>query len=372
MKRRTFLKLSPAFLALPLSLELSSCGASNLRSPDIAASSTSEPTPDVSSDVDSCADTDISNYSGQELTLEEAQEYSRFTNCPYFIHWSSGSFSPVPVTLESDSTFVTFLDICKFQTYHSGSALYSSRAELVYISTSGSVPDTVSFYTITEVGNTIPATIDIDSSGVPWLVSLKRYGYREDIPRESLDDIPHHAGKRNRQDEYYFWVPFPEANSSIGSGSTMLSTAERPVSLDGSLLKDIVSNYMGYDNLFHTATLTNPITDIVVKKEFVYRNYYNFSPDEEIDLIKLYQYGKESPATIEWYKGTEYHNGTLYPSCAYFVYDKENPISCPLSFNPNGYATIDLSSLPNSPHSYILNCKEETGTPHHAYLFVNP
>lgn len=108
MKRRTFLKLSPAFVALPLSLELSSCGTSNSRSPDIAASSTSEPTPDVSSDFDACADTDISNYSGRELTLEEAQEYSRFTNCPYFIHWSVGSFSPVPVTLESDSDFVTF------------------------------------------------------------------------------------------------------------------------------------------------------------------------------------------------------------------------------------------------------------------------
>lgn len=247
----------------------------------------------------------------------------------------------------------------------------SDGDELVYVSSSGSALDTVSLYPIDEIGNTIPVTLDVDSDGNPRLVSLKRYGYSSDISRQSIDDIPHHAGKRDRQDEYYFWIPFSEYDPESATDSTTLSSSESHVSLSGDSLEDILSKYMGYDNLFLIAKLTS-ITDVVVEKEYLLRNYWNLMPEDPLSLTKLYNYGQESPEKIEWYSGTEYQSCTLNPSCAYFVYDKSASTSCALSLTPNGYATVDLGSLTDSPYSYILDCKEEIGTPHHAYIFIRP
>lgn len=371
MKRRTFLWLVPAALSIPILLELIRHKDSNSAALGVT-SSISESVSKIPASIDSRSDSEANTDNGFGLTLEEAKTYSSSTNCPYFIHRSNTLFYPVAVTLESDSKSVTFLDYNKLVTYSECLNLCLSNGdELVYISSSGSAPDTVSLYPIDEIGNTIPVTLDVDSDGNPRLVSLKRYGYSPDISRQSIDDIPHHAGKRDRQDEYYFWIPFSEYDPENATDSTMLSSSKSHVSLSGDSLEDILSKYMGYDNLFPIAELTS-ITDVVVEKEYLLRNYWNLMPEDPLNLTKLYNYGQESPEKIEWYSGTEYQSCTLNPSCAYFVYDKSASNSCAISLTPNGYATVDLSSLTNLPYSYILDCKEEIGTPHHAYIYIRP
>lgn len=138
MKRRTFLRLSSAALA---SLGMSACGAKP------AASSITTAAP---SDIPSDSYTDIVDGGDDSLgmALEDAQEFSSFYNRPYFIHRTNELFYPIALTLEGDSYHAAFLDYETLVAYSECLTLHLSAGdELVYISTSHSIPESVSFFT---------------------------------------------------------------------------------------------------------------------------------------------------------------------------------------------------------------------------------
>ncbi len=364
MKRRTFLKLSPAFLALPLSLGLTGCDTSS----SVAASAAESVT---TASSDSYTDTDIDEDDSLGLGLEEAKSYSSFNNCPYFIHRSDGLFYPVLITMESNLGSAVFSSYDQLTEYTECLTICLSKGdELVYIS-SNSIPDEVSLYGIERIGNTIPVTLMVnasryDSSSLPRFESLCRY---------SLTTIPSEK-RRNPYLENYSPIPFSEYDSSCTSSLTSLCSATERVSLNISSLDAILGVCEGSDKLLYTAGLKNLSGD-VIKKEYCYcdydqYDYHDFPPENEIETDLLYNLAQKSELVLEWYEGTEYNKCTLTPSYVYFNYNKSNSYSCPFTPTPNGYAVVSLNSLPLINNSYILKCYKRSGDPWHAYLFVKP
>lgn len=170
MKRRTFLRLSSAALA---SLGMSACGAKP------AASSITTAAP---SDIPSDSYTDIVDGGDDSLgmALEDAQEFSSFYNRPYFIHRTNELFYPIALTLEGDSYHAAFLDYETLVAYSECLTLHLSAGdELVYISTSHSIPESVSFSPVIRSGNTIPALIT--NTNQATLNCLKYYNYDANV-----------------------------------------------------------------------------------------------------------------------------------------------------------------------------------------------
>lgn len=372
MKRRTFLRLSSAALA---SLGLSACGAKSATSEIAAAVSNSVPlVPSVADSISSDnndADLEDNISSGIGMTLETAKEFSSYSNRPYFIHRTNGLFYSVAITMEADSSFVAFLDYNALARYSQSNSLnlhLLDGDELVYISSSGSMPNSVSFSPINEIGNTIPSVLCVNKQGITSLVGLKQYRYQADISPNEAYDAPHHAGKNNNTYQYYYWTTFNSYDLANGPDKTMLFTDKHHVTLDGASIDDTITSLMGFDNLLQIAY---PADFSTAKDEYLLREF-NFASDEPLDSSRFYQYGLENPHKVEWYEGTTYHAFNLEPSCAYFVYDSSDSASCPISLTPNGYAVVDLTFLGNQSQSYILNCKEILGTPCHAYLFIQP
>lgn len=355
MKRRTFLKLSPAFVALPLSLGLTGCDTSSS-----AVASATESVTTASSD--SYTDTDIDEDDSLGMGLEEAKSYGEFSKCPFFIHRSDGLFYPLLPTLESNFQPVAFLSYSQLTASSECLTLcISDGDELVYIS-SRSVPDTVRFYPIDSMGNTIPVTLIAPSRDCPRLESLKFY---------SPVEAPHSAGYGNVNYRGYYSIPFSGYDSSCSSDKINLDSNDQHVTLNGLSLESILSTYADSDRLHFIAKLRNSMANVIAK-EYLFGNYDNFPPEEEIDVSQLYNLWMGSYETIEWYEGTEYNSCTLNPSYVYLSYNTDASISCPLTLNPNGYATISLSALPSLPYSYIFRCFTELGAPNRAYLFIKP
>lgn len=361
MKRRTFLRLSPAILALPLSLELSGCGGSNSTAPCEVESAS-----DASSDWGS--DTDFVEDSSFGIGLEEAQSHSALSSCPYFIHRSDGLFYPVLVTLESNFGSAAFSSYEQLTEYAECLTIcLSDGDELVYIS-SRSIPDKVPLYCIERMGNTIPVTLIVnasyfDSKYVPRLESLKRYFPKDD----PLDE------NRGFYYKNYWSFPFSQYDLSCNSDRGSLHSVAEHVSLNGSSLESISSAYVGSDKLLYSAGLTNHSgTFDVIEKEYLFCNYSDFPPENEIETELLYNLSQGSETVLEWYEGTEYNKCTLTPSYVYFNYNTSDSYSCSFTPTPNGYAVVSLNSLPSTNGSYILKCYEGHGDPQHVYLFIKP
>ena len=364
MKRRTFLQLSPAFLALPLSLGLAGCGGSTSTTP-----SEIESVSDTSSDWDS--DTDFVEDNSLGMGLEDAKSYSNFNNCPYFIHRSDGLFYPVLITMESNLGSAVFSSYDQLTEYAECLTIcLSDGDELVYIS-SNSIPDKASLYCIDRIGNTIPVTLRAnasryDPSDLPRFESLCRY---------SQTTLPYEK-RRSTYLENYSPIPFSEYDPSCSSNLTSLCSTTERVSLNASSLDSIISVGERSGKLLYTAGFENMVGD-VIEKEYCYCDYdqfayREFSPENEIETDLLYNLAQKSELVLEWYEGTEYNRCALTPSYVYFNYNESNSYSCPFTPTPNGYAVVSLNSLPSTNNSYILKCYKRPNDPWHAYLFVKP
>lgn len=363
MKRRTFLRLSSAALA---SLGLSACGAKSATS--------SSPSSEIPSD----SYTDIVDGGDDSLgmTLGEAQQYSDFYNFPYFIHRADGLFYPIAVTLESTSSSTTFLDYEALNIYSEALTLHLSEGdELVYLSTSSSVPDSLSFCAVKESGGTFPAMLRAGSA--PGLACLMYYDYLS-ASNSTPSRNEHYAGYWGGNDHpfyyNYYYATFSKYDPINGPDYDRLSSENHRITLNGASISDNIKACSGFDNFIQIDSYTREYGT----------SYYNHDDYYIISLNPLSAYEELTPsvftsplfqnfsAAVEWYEGTIYHTFTLKANCAYFIYDPKDYTSCALSLTPNGYAVVDLSALSNQPYSYILDCYGQSGDAHHAYLFIQP
>ena len=357
MKRRTFLRLSSAALA---SLGMSACGAK----PAPSSITTAAP-----SDIPSDSYTDIVDGGDDSLgmALEDAQEFSSFYNRPYFIHRTNELFYPIALTLEGDSYHAAFLDYETLVAYSECLTLHLSAGdELVYISTSHSIPESVSFSPVIRSGNTIPALIT--NTNQATLNCLKYYNYDANVSYGTATSSDFYAGTNSTRDHYYYWNTFSKYDPLNAPNKARLFSEEDHISLNGRSLGDTVSALLGYDNLLQIS----PEPSSNSKRNEYILNECSFMPEEELDLSLLYDWGQEAAKTVECYQGTVYYTFTLPADCAYFIYDLQSFTSCGFSLTPNGYAVVNLGALSSQPYSYILDCSEDLNSPNNAYLFIQP
>ena len=349
MKRRTFLRLSSAALA---SLELSACGAK----PATSVPSASESPSDSYVDIIDGGDDSLG------MTLEEAQEYSSYYNCPYFIHRTNNLFYPIAITLESSHSHTTFLDYETLDEHSEALTLNLSEGdELVYLSASNPPSSSLSLHLVNDSGCTIPAILRSGAKGTTCLWCLKYYNYTS---RSSSSNDPNYAGNGSPLDHNYYFATFSRYDPINGPDHYALYDSNSHVTLNGSSISDTIQAFLGADNFIQTDSST--FNEYLIC-------FAPHSPSEELTPSTFSESSfPKIPKTVEWYEGTVYHSFTLNPYCTYFTFDPDDDISCPISLTPNGYAVVDLSVISNEPHSYILDCYRKVGDPHRAYLFIQP
>lgn len=342
MKRRTFLHLSSAALA---ALGLSACGAK--------AASTESDGP-----YDDVGDEDFS----LGMSLEDAQNYSSYHNCPYFIHRADGLFYPLAVPLipfayfskrecprhgtisyGSSESNVVFLDANQ-RNYYSNSYYLSLSAgdELVFISTEFKVPEIVDIDPCYE-GSTISATF---SESKIYPLMQHRYDLYHSISR-LLDEQEDFRTKRR----CYLLQPLPgqEPDSAHG-GSGNILTNNGPYTFDGMAPDDFIEQYNALG-----ATIES----------------FDATPDTEYLVLSNYP---NSTLSIGYYEGSVYKTLNFDVSTTSFAFYSDY-LDCGASeLTQNGYAKISINSItPNS--YYLVSCDLDygntaTGLPFYALLYV--
>lgn len=160
MKRRTFLQLSPAVLALPISLSLSACSGSKTASRP--ASSTAAPISSTA-DTDSITDDVDEMYSELGLTLEEAKASADkvfILRNGLFYSLSKPLFCR-PISRKDEKSYAVTYDEEAYQGTLSVDSPETNNAtlfdgdQLVYVS-SDSLPDSIQFAPLTSTGYTLP------------------------------------------------------------------------------------------------------------------------------------------------------------------------------------------------------------------------
>lgn len=315
MKRRTFLRLSSAALA---SLGLSACGAKKAAS--VSSGSTESDGP-----YDEVGDDDGYSYSITGMTLEEAQNYSSYYNCTYFIHCNDGLFYPLEIpripfytNLHSPDTDVVF--ICNDQRiiYDYCDPLYleaSSGDELVFISTEFSVPASVEFFATNGMYSTVPATF---SSSSIYPLYEHRYDLHDSISSMSDTQVKF----LNNHCYLSQLLPGQQPNASYGGRGSILENCA-PLTFNGTSFEE-------FTNQNHFNEIANGT------------GYFN-----------LFTYN-ESTLSVGYYEGSFYKTLVLEASAIAFTFDHTNPSnSCATALTQNGYATVDTSSLEKNNYYLI-------------------
>ena len=325
MKRRTFLKLSPAFVALPLSLGLNGCTAS------ISPSSVSS-----IDDTDMVADDIDDDLPGLGMTLEEIQEFADRTNRHIFIHRSDDLFYVLPTPLtgiynpsRKDFYNTVFSDPEMLQTIYDESTpsrnnitLSWDGDELVYI-TSSSLPDSVTFSSFIGSGPTLPFFINDRNDG---------FGSQFRTLSPFYDPFYNEEGDllqiRRFSDYDPSYIPAAESDQWV-------------INVGTSRYTDLRINNIPLDDYIDSHTL---VPFCWPSSERLPRSFVALDSDE---------YG--SPITVSYYRGSNYYEIHLSADCKFYMYDAYNPISCNLMLTKNGYAVIDCSSLSQNMRYMVLD-----------------
>ena len=346
MKRRTFLRFSSAALA---ALGLSSCGAKS-------ASSTGT-SPDSYDNVgDDVGDEDLD----LGMSLENAQTYSSYYNCPYFIHRTNGLFYPLAVPLVPFTSFgrrecprhgtipygspdygVVFLDANQRNYYEDSYYLnISAGDELVFISTEFKVPEIVDIDPCYNVGSTISATFS-ESRICPLMQ------HRYDLYSSFSHTLDWQRDFRTYYRCYLLQtLPGQNPDSSYGGRGKVL-TNSGSYTFNGLSPEDFEKQYSEQFEI-HEATSD---TDY-----FTFSNY------------------PSSTLSVGYYEGSVYRTIDFDVSTTAFTFYSDY-LDCGISeLTQNGYAKISTDSLtPGS--SYLVSCDLDNGNtanglPLYALLYV--
>lgn len=323
MKRRTFLRLSSATLA---SLGLSACGA--------------KPATSVPSAFESPSDSYVDIIDGGDdslgMTLEEAQEYSSYYNCPYFIHRADGLFYPLAVPLipyafsftthtkksslgsESYTTLDTnavFLDSDQRNYYNDSYYLnVSSGDELVFISSTFKAPETVELLRCYQTHPTISATFS-DSQKYAQIFPLMEHRY-DLYASTSLDQQPYF--KKDRHCYALQLLP-----GQTGEQGQIIQNCG-PITFNGASFNDFLNQTLVYEA----------------------------TPDT--GYLKLTDY-PSSTLSVGYYEGSSYNTIDFDISTTTFNFDYEKPTDYGTSeLTQNGYTLIHLDSLADN-HYYLIS-----------------
>lgn len=328
MKRRTFLQLSPAVLALPISLSLSACSGSKTASRP--ASSTAAPISSTA-DTDSITDDVDEMYSELGLTLEEAKASADkvfILRNGLFYSLSKPLFCR-PFSRKDEKSYAVTYDEEAYQRTLSVDSPETNNAtlfdgdQLVYVS-SDSLPDSIQFAPLTSTGYTLP---------------LVFHGNPKRGTFNNISTVTHtfsYYEPTYQAPESYMEHTLFESDDFLINGLTLAeyTAANSMITID----------YDDSSSVDPEAIYIVDLTDYVTLKD---------------NSFILQEKNDHNVVTISFYTGTDYHEITLEATCVFFTFDPSSAITCNIQKTKDGYAVIDTSSLSHFENyvvAYGPNC----------------